>query len=34
MEVTLSCNLVSILPFPRRPSGIWPFSSMTSMVER
>lgn len=29
-----TCNLVSVLPFPRRPLGTWPFSSMTSMAER
>lgn len=29
-----TCNLISVLPFPRRPSGTLPFSFMTSMVEK
>lgn len=29
-----TCNLVSVLPFPRRPLGTWPFFSMTSTAER
>ena len=28
------CNIIYVLSFPRRPLGTWPFSFMTSMVER